>query len=65
MQRQSVSITHEEIEEAIARFRARGGMIRKLPDEVVLPAASVSCEGAQAFAVAEVAGQDRAPVKSA
>ncbi|HEX7928236.1 MAG TPA: hypothetical protein VF678_11640 [bacterium] len=34
-------VTHSEIERAIATFRARGGLIHKLPDEIVLTGASV------------------------
>jgi hypothetical protein len=49
MKKQRVSITHEDVERALARFRKQGGIITRLPDQVtpqtgVLPAAGTARE---------------------
>jgi len=38
----SVHITHSDVENAIKSFKDRGGLIQRLPDQVVLPMAPVA-----------------------
>ncbi|MCZ6473228.1 MAG: hypothetical protein O7A08_08025 [SAR324 cluster bacterium] len=37
MKSQGKTITHEHIERALEKFRRRGGLIKQLPDEIVIP----------------------------
>jgi len=53
--RAQVAITHEDVQKAIAQFRARGGLIRKLPDETAIRDSVVHSRTEMQFAVAEPA----------
>jgi hypothetical protein len=51
----AIVLSHNEVQQAIALFRARGGLIRKLPNEVAPPDARVHPARERSFVPASLA----------
>jgi hypothetical protein len=51
------SITHEDVQRAIERFKAQGGLIKRLPDEVVPPRTLVGTKWAEYEPIYGTAGE--------